>query len=437
MLRTPDRKHLASHEVLSSNEQITSGLFVSGFVPWTHETLSAGIGQRFILMLEAHCRAWDNVFVVLLTTDPRANRIREVQFVRKLIQDRLNQSVSINIMRVDSASDNAPKPIRRVVDYFRPPLPPFTLSENSLRELREFILKLQPSAIFAHRLLAFRAIRLAGMAKLSPIILDLDDIEHIAHLRSILTPPYYLTKKLGAWHCLSLFREERIATMLCKKIIVCSRLDASKMKRTFRVGSYLVSPNAIALPGNYSIDLNQKRDRNVLFVGALGYMPNLAGMQWFLDCVWPTVLKTCSDARLIIAGRGGDKLKIPNQTSRTVQVLGFVRSLDNLYKSASVAICPIFSGGGTRIKIIEAAAHGVPVVSTALGAEGLDFKDNHSILIRENPSSFSQAIVELMANEEISNHISDMASRVVLDCYERGFVIDELVSALHEEYLTC
>lgn len=420
----------AQSVTISARTDRRPALFVSGFVPWNLETLSVGLGQRFMVMLEAACLQWGHVAVMLLSADPRAESFEARQDVVRLIHSRLDVPIDIRILRIQPGGERLPSRLRRAADYFRPPSPLFTLSRASLAALRRHASEVDPKAILAHRLTSFRALRMAGLVDQAPIYLDLDDIEHIAHLRSIRTPPFYPTKKLGAWHCLSLIREELKATRTCEKIFVCSRLDAVKMRKLNPVGRYVAAPNAVLAPAAAASTTHDMQGRNVLFVGALGYMPNVAGMEWFLENIWPGVLQRCPDARLLIAGKGGESLRVPAPLRSSIDILGFSPSLAPLYRQSRVSVCPLLSGGGTRIKIIEAAAHGTPVVATQVGAEGLEFVNDESILIRDEPESFAQALATLLLDDTAARTMAARAHRVFMDRYERRQVVSGLAGAL-------
>jgi glycosyltransferase involved in cell wall biosynthesis len=132
-------------------------------------------------------------------------------------------------------------------------------------------------------------------------------------------------------------------------------------------------------------------------------------------------------AHLQIVGRGGEDLSIPNAYAGSVTVHGFVESLSARYQAARVAICPIHSGGGTRIKIIEAAAYRVPTIATSLGAEGLVFEDGKSIVLRDTAEGFATAIIELLADQGSADRMAREAYSVFKSDYERNAVIDKVV----------
>jgi glycosyltransferase involved in cell wall biosynthesis len=87
-----------------------------------------------------------------------------------------------------------------------------------------------------------------------------------------------------------------------------------------------------------------------------------------------------------------------------------------------VVCCPILSGGGTRLKIIEAAAHARAVVSTTLGAEGLDLKDGLEVLLADDPASLAQACIDLLQDRDRSGHLGRSARECVRRLYDRDAV---------------
>ena len=182
-------------------------------------------------------------------------------------------------------------------------------------------------------------------------------------------------------------------------------------------------PNTVPDPGQPTHLIPSQQSRIVVFVGVLSYGPNLFGLSWFVQKIWPVVLKALPDARLKVAGKGCELLPVPEPLQHSIDMLGFVDDLTALYRQGALSICPIRSGGGTRIKLIEASAHGLASVSTRLGAEGLLLKDGESILLRDDPDEFAQAVIELINDRAKAEQIGLNARRVFESNYERSAVI--------------
>ena len=169
----------------------------------------------------------------------------------------------------------------------------------------------------------------------------------------------------------------------------------------------IVVPNAVIKPKPAP---RQDDGRTLLFVGSLGFWPNKEGLQWFVREVWPLLLsQTKHPLRLRIVGRD-----CPTDIQRLSNIAGIsvhpdVANPDDFYAQATIAIVPLRAGGGTRIKIIEAAMHGVPVVSTRLGAEGLCFEDGREIFLAEGASHLASQISLALENPAHSQALAQRA----------------------------
>src|SRR5262249_5552633 len=109
-----------------------------------------------------------------------------------------------------------------------------------------------------------------------------------------------------------------------------------------------------------------------------------------------------------------------------VEFTGFVDDLEALYQQSRVVCCPVLAGGGTRIKIIEAAACGKPIVSTRIGAEGLEMVDGMELLLRDEPKSFAEACLRLLKDSTLCNKLGYAARAAVIRYYDRSRVIQSI-----------
>jgi glycosyltransferase involved in cell wall biosynthesis len=163
--------------------------------------------------------------------------------------------------------------------------------------------------------------------------------------------------------------------------------------------------------------------RTLLFLGALDYAPNANAAALLIDQIFPSVREAVPDARLIIAGPHAERVAASRQRPG-VEFTGFVQDLETLYRHSRVVCVPIRSGGGTRVKIIEAAAFGKPVVSTTLGAEGLTFRDGRDLLIRDDPASFSAACASLLSDDAACSRLGLSAHATASAHYDRSAIVE-------------
>lgn len=136
--------------------------------------------------------------------------------------------------------------------------------------------------------------------------------------------------------------------------------------------------------------------RTVLFIGS-NTAPNVIGLRWFLDAIWPTIRASIGDCELLVAGtvaaaRIGDG-------AAGVRLLGLVPDLDPLYREAGVVISPLTVGSGLKIKLIEALGQGKAVVATRITTEGCDADVATAIFERDEPAAFAQAVIQLLGDD--------------------------------------
>ena len=151
----------------------------------------------------------------------------------------------------------------------------------------------------------------------------------------------------------------------------------------------VVAPNGV---GDDGFDLDLVRDDVVVFVGHLGWAPNVDAAVWLCESVWPRVATRAPQARLKLVGRSPAK-RVQNLRGETVEVHADVPSVLPHVASAKVATAPLLAAGGTRLKILEALSCGTPVVATPLGALGLAHLAGRGLDIHEGAAAFADAIV--------------------------------------------
>lgn len=181
----------------------------------------------------------------------------------------------------------------------------------------------------------------------------------------------------------------------------------------------LVVPNGVDLL-RYAFRAEPPPEERILFVGDLSWPPNAEGIRWFCEEVWPIAARLSPSARVEILGRGasaGLSTLVRNPPDR-VSFLGEGDDTRPLWRRAAVAVVPLLAGGGTRLKILEAAACGVPVVSTPVGAEGLDFLDGSEIALAAGAEEFAAAVAGLLADPAARRAQASAARRRVESRYD-------------------
>ncbi len=280
----------------------------------------------------------------------------------------------------------------------------------------ENCLKRKPDVIFAQRLSVMCPLLLTRKS-LPPVFFDMDDIDHVVINRYIKNKNNLKSKFLYL-QLPALTNGEYKAIKLASRTSVCSELDRVYLTKKYKLPGIITIPNSVSIPKLEPIT----SEPNLLFLGA-NYQPNIQAAEYLATTIWPHVLERLPQARLIIAGTSGYKLNLNIADIPRLEVLGFVENLDELYKSVRATAVPILVGGGTRLKIIEAAAYGRPTVSTTVGAEGLEFLNESEILIRDDPKQFAEACVKLLNDSSSCENIGLAARKKAIELYDRDNVI--------------
>jgi glycosyltransferase involved in cell wall biosynthesis len=164
-----------------------------------------------------------------------------------------------------------------------------------------------------------------------------------------------------------------------------------------------------------------------LFVGSMVSRHNVHAVEHLVREIWPAIRQRVPEARLAIVGNGAQHTTSYPSRDPSVTFCGFADDLASWYRRARVVCCPIQHGAGTRVKIIEAAAHGKAVVSTRLGAEGLEFADGREIVLRETAGELAEGCVQLLRDAGAAAALGKAARARAERAYDRRAVVERLV----------
>ncbi|MDX2240842.1 MAG: glycosyltransferase family 4 protein [Leptolyngbyaceae cyanobacterium bins.302] len=296
----------------------------------------------------------------------------------------------------------------------------FPIDPQSLQlQAFESCLECQPDAIFVHRLPAFCP-ALLTQKNLPPIYFDLDDIEHIKYVRRLQQPPIRLQSLFSYLQVPTLLWGERQAIRAAQLTFVCSERDRHYLTQQFNAQGLTTIPNAINIPQPQPIT----PEPTLLLIGGYYYHANTQAANFLIEQVWSHIYAKMPNARLLIAGTQPENIRSYGKSIPGVEFLGFVKDLDTLYQQSRIVCCPIFTGGGTRVKMIEAAAYGKPIIATQIGAEGLNFRDQKEFLLCNSSQEFTVACLELLQNDSLCAQLGAAAHQMAIQHYDRANVIN-------------
>ncbi len=189
----------------------------------------------------------------------------------------------------------------------------------------------------------------------------------------------------------------------CNKFTGClttSQRDADILQERSPNMQCHVIPNGVDSEffqtNNSDIDPNM-----VLFTGTISYYPNTEGVLWFYKEIWPLIKTKNPNATFCIAGKAPPpEIQKLAENDPSITVTGMVDDMRDYYNKAAVVVVPLRVGGGTRLKILEGMSMSKAIVSTSIGAEGIDHTDGKDILLRDTPEDFSNAVVAVMKDND-------------------------------------
>jgi len=186
----------------------------------------------------------------------------------------------------------------------------------------------------------------------------------------------------------------------------------------------------IARLSDYSTGVTACEFPSLFHIGAMNWKPNIEGIAWFLEEVWPLVHRRFPFLRLYLAGRFMPAWIAEKQYPQVV-VAGEVPVAKDFIQSKGIMVAPLLSGSGIRIKILESMAIGKPVIATTIGAEGIPYTAGKNILIADKPEEFAEAIGTCIADKGFCDEVGRAARKLVEEEYHNEACTAKLVSFYH------
>lgn len=197
-----------------------------------------------------------------------------------------------------------------------------------------------------------------------------------------------------------------------------------KFKTLFKIFRLLYPEIKILpfIPREKLFNLTHKNDANtILFIGNLRWYPNRQGIEWFLNEIYPLLIEKIPEIRICIVGKLPDNF--PDKEYKNVTFTGYVKDTFSFYKKSVLFIAPIQTGSGIKIKVIEAAAAGLPIVTTPVGIEGIKLQKGKEIIVTDKPYEFADNIIYLLKNKRLRMNISSTARHTVYQAYFKNHLL--------------
>jgi polysaccharide biosynthesis protein PslH len=255
-------------------------------------------------------------------------------------------------------------------------------------------------------------------------VIDLHNIEYDV-LRQAADSASGPKRIFNRWEWRKLRQEEEQAWREAELCLATSEPDAARV-REVTGDECLVVPNGVDDQFFQRQPLDLAEPGNIIFTGAIRYQPNADAVIWFVRRVWPLIRDLEPNATFNIVGADPPDEVVRLGELSGVRVSGSVEDVRPWLRSASAVVVPLLAGGGTRLKILEAFASGRPVVSTTIGASGLEVDDGRHLMIADRPMDMAHRLVSLLRNRSQAQILSDNAYQLVQANYRWSTIVDTL-----------
>ena len=233
------------------------------------------------------------------------------------------------------------------------------------------------------------------------------------------------------WQYLKVLSYERGITGLFDQCFMISSVDEGNLKKMNPSVKTKVIPTGINI-NNYQLSASGGMiPFSMLFIGDFSWAPNLKGILWFLSQVWPETKKQLPKAKLFIVGKKPSSTLLNHQNDDII-IPGYVKEIQSWFEKSELFLVPLFSGGGIRIKILEAMAMGKPIISTPVGAEGIEVEHKKNIFIARNAQEFIASIKLLFHNREVCNQIAGNAAELIGKKYAFPAIEKNIRTIMHD-----
>ena len=252
---------------------------------------------------------------------------------------------------------------------------------------------------------------------LGKVLVDIDDISTMVQERTVrkMKPGYQKIRSGFDLFLLKQYYRKFRDTVAC---FVPAAKDAEYLIEQRMAAKTFIIPNTFEANGRKLVPPEKVKEPEILFCGMMSYLPNQDAIFFFVEKIFPRIREAIPNAHLTVVGRNTPEKVIRLGKRPGITIAGYMPLMEPYYDQAAVVVVPLLNGGGTRIKILEAFSYERPVVSTSIGAEGLDVANGENILIADDPREFAGRCVELLVDPLKRKAIALSAYKLVKEKYD-------------------
>ncbi|MGA2389749.1 MAG: glycosyltransferase [Candidatus Sulfotelmatobacter sp.] len=287
---------------------------------------------------------------------------------------------------------------------------PYAVTKFTHSEVRRMLARWLDEKSFDVAVCDFLSASLNFPARLTmPSILFQHNVESVLWRRMAETENHPVRKIAYCIEAAKMARYENSAIRHFHHVIAVSMRDRDEMWKMDPHCQISVVPTGVDTEQYRAAPSASNEPPLLVFTGSMDWEPNIDAVEYFCRQIWPSILTNFPSARFQIVGRNPHP-RVKRLHSTSVEVTGMVPSVIEYLQAATIVVVPLRIGGGTRLKIFEAMAMGKAVVSTSIGAEGLDVVDGRDVLIADAPEAFATNIASLLRNPDLRQNYEQAAS---------------------------
>lgn len=265
-----------------------------------------------------------------------------------------------------------------------------------------------------------------------PIVYDAHNVEYAILQRFAGTRPNPLTRAAAAVEWRRVRRYEADVCRRSRLVFVVSDVDRQALTDLAGPEVHFVEvPIAVDAAGTTPI-ATLTREPRLLFLGGLHWPPNADALATFVRDMWPQVRVARPDATLTSVGRDDSAVADECRGAPGVQLTGWVPDIDPFVQASRVLVVPMRAGSGMRVKILDAMARGLPVVSTTVGCEGIGVVPGEHLLVADTPQAFAEAVIRVLDDDALAASLARNARALVLERYDVAPIRAAVLHAIDE-----
>lgn len=270
------------------------------------------------------------------------------------------------------------------------------------------------------------------------VVFDDHNAEYLLQQRAFATDRRHPRRWLAAAYSFvqwqKLRRYEAITCRLADQVVAVSEADAQALERLVPGLQPAVVPNGVDVASYRAFvtppEFPSLREPALVFTGKMDFRPNVDGVLWFWQEVWPLVRAKAPEAHFYVVGQRPHPRLAPLVEDPSVTVTGFVPDVRPYIANAAVYVIPLRIGGGTRLKVLEAMAMGKAIVSTSLGCEGFPLRSGEHLLMADTPGAFAEAVLILLEDAPKRKALGAVAQALAATQYDWAALVPRLEEIL-------